>query len=1402
MGVCVTKETTSQQTFDHYENERLLVARDDKIQFPEFLHEDRLPFTTDTGAAAKKDGGTKEEETPLSSENKNNEEVDKTPKTNKKPEKEETKPDKDDGEMEKNELNDGVCETKSGIDAVEHENDKVKHEMDKFNSNIDEQNSEEKGSKEWEFIETSAIKEEEIHEIPKKQEEVIIDIDMVTAVDVNHARKNIIEENLAEEVHVAKRNESEDEKKLEITYQKSLEVIKILESLESAESEPGKVDVNQPSKHSSKVEANNAMLSKTTAATVSTVEEPEKIVYESPVATSNDIIEPSLNNSKWVPETTTSVMDFDKLVSDTNEVPKNDSIQSTDNIELTKDRSKLSNEFIKPNSGEIEPFINLSDPTLKHQTDILETSTDLSVTTNNAGNKTKSVEISCQRNPTPHQTENIALHDLKAEPVIIKLINEKDEEETISQSDTPSNSEPYYVSKDPSQLEKDISETKILKDENLILALDKTTDACDGEGKETEEKGDTSKDSEIAAKESAVCTGNHKESQEGVNEQSQEKTHDIEDIKQEDGVETEIKMIEIDDAIEEVEKPGHFYLDDHSSKDSLTETEEYAITKVDESEEKGDVCKIIPQNTEEAIHDTKENQYLEVKTLEKEKEREEKGIEEYVRIFEDEKSSREEEFENKKCELVTDSEKGNQQIETTHKPKHDRAVEKKSLELNEKEESKTIEKEKFVEIAPDAEEIMITELPVLQAQKVDIEIVTDLTLLENNSTAGDDDHTLDENVTETNEDSTEKHGSDIRLPDDERSQVQSETQGNEDVLKRNEVESISTETKLQKNETDNSALKDVISKEEHEANFVENKNGAIEKDDIENPTINGEEEGKSVLPSSIDLQNQVKGEGIPSKLTEETHVDVGEIERKRILSNEKKIKPSDKQENVKEENLANEQKSVISNEILEPNPSGSLETEAEKMYENGKKMLQEERKEHKPDELLFDEKIEDDVNEHKSDTESKSEGEEKLSEKQEHVLEVDTEDVEGTGADPNESGNTEDTEDLQGDLAFLQTPYPLPIRFDKASTFDLEVGRSVTVATPGHYVPEIFFADTVVQGGTFQIPCGRAIIEKRKLTAELFKEITENRQYSATPAEEPQNEQNKKEVTKSKMKPSKEIIITDKVDRSVQYSDNEENDEVTEDKMKKLPDDLTPKQEQVLENRNCEEDITENVAKLKIQLENGKLHENAIAEPLVPMITEKSFETNDGKVDTGDIDKEGEDSVGPEEKEKPREIDYIEQLPETPIEETYEKPIVSTGSWEKEEPEKNILQLKPAKNEDCKGNIVEILKETEKKLEHPVAEAYGEGSGENTPEEVQLDDYDLIDAVSKEQQPKTQSQDYIVPVMKDGTDVIYTDHELTSNNDNIINDIEIESSGPDKSDLQNEVRLCTKSVINNIFESV
>ena len=1388
MGVCVTKETTAQQTFDHCENERLLVARDDKIQFPEFLHEDRLPFTTDTGAVAKKDGGTKEEETPLSSENKNNEEVDKNPKTNKQPEKEETKPDTDDGELEKNELNDGVCETKSGIDAVEHENDKVKHEMDKFNLNIDEQNSEEKGSKEWELIETSAIEEEEIHEIPKKQEEVIIDIDMVTAVDVNHVRKNIIEENLAEEVYVTKRKESENEKKLEIAYQKSLEVIKILESQESTESEPEKVDVSQPSNHSSKVEANNAVLSKTTAATVSAVEEPEKIVYESSVATSNHIIEPSLNNSKWVPETTTSVMDFEKLVSDTNEVPKNDSIQSTDNIEVTTDRSKLSDEFIKPNSGEIEPFINLSDQTLKHQTDILETSTDLSVTTNNAENKTKSVKIPCQRNPTPYQTENIALHDLKAEPIIIKLINEKAEEEIISQSDTPSNSESYYVSKDSSQLEKDVSETKILKDENLILALDKTTDACDGEGKETEEKGDTSKDSEIAAKESEVCTDNHKESQESVNEQSQKKTHDIENIKQEDGVETEIKMIEIDDAIEEVEKPGDFYLDDHSSKDSLTETEEYAITKVDESEEKGDVCKIIPQNTEEAIHDTKENQYLEVKALEKEKEREEKGIEEYVRIFEDEKSSREEEFENKKCELVTDSEKGNQQIETTHKPTHDRAVEKKSLELNEKEESKTIEKEKFIEIAPDVEEIMITELPVLQAQKVDIEIFTDLTLLENNSTAGDDDHTLDENVTETNEDSTEKHGSDIRLSNDERSQVQNETQGNEDVLKRNEVESISAETELQKSETDDSALKDVISEEEHEANFVENKNDAIEKDDIENPTINGEEDRKSFLSSSIDLQNQVKGEGIPSKLTEETHVDVGEIERKRTLSNENKIEPSDKQENMEEENLANEQKSVILNEILEPE---SLETEAEKMHENGKKMLQGDKKEDNPDELLFHEKIE-----------SKSEDEEKLSEKQEDVLEVDTEDVKGREVDPNEPGNTEDTEDLQRDLTFHKTPYPLGIRFDKASTFELEVGRSVTIATPGHYVPEIFFADTVVQGGTFQIPCGRAKIEKRKLRAELFKEITENRQYSATPAEEPQNEQNMKEVTKSKMKPSKEIIITDKADRSIQYSDNEEIDEVTEDKMKKLPDDLTPKQEEVLENCNFEEDITENVAELKMQLENEKFHENVIAEPLVSMITEKSFETNDGKADTGDIDKAGEDLVGPEEKGKPLEIDYNEQLPETPIEETYEKPVISTDSREKEEPEKNILQLKPAKNEDCKGNIVETLKETEKKLEHPMAEAYGEGSGENTPEEVQFDDYDLIDAVSKEQQPKTQSQDYIVPVLKDGTDVIYTDHELTSNNDNIISDIEIESSGPDKSDLQNEVRLCTKSVISNIFESV
>ena len=59
MRVCVTKETTAQQTFDHYESKRL-VARDDEIQLPEFLHEDRSPFNTDAGAAAKKDSGTKE----------------------------------------------------------------------------------------------------------------------------------------------------------------------------------------------------------------------------------------------------------------------------------------------------------------------------------------------------------------------------------------------------------------------------------------------------------------------------------------------------------------------------------------------------------------------------------------------------------------------------------------------------------------------------------------------------------------------------------------------------------------------------------------------------------------------------------------------------------------------------------------------------------------------------------------------------------------------------------------------------------------------------------------------------------------------------------------------------------------------------------------------------------------------------------------------------------------------------------------------------------------------------------------------------------------------------------------------------------------------------------------------
>ena len=1404
MGVCVTKETTAQQTFDHCENKRLVV-HDDKIQFPEFLHEDRSPFKTNAGAEAEKDAGTKEEETPSSSQNKNNEEVDKNTKTNEQPEKEETKPDTDNGNLEKIEMNGGTDEIKPGIDAVELENDEVKREMDKFNLNIDEEKSEGKGSREWELYETSAIEEEEIHEIPKKQEEVITGIDLVSAADVKHVNKNIAEENVAEEVYVTKRKESEDEKKLKIAYQKSLvfEVIKKLESPESAESEREKVDVSQISNNTSKVEANSAMLSKTAAlARVSAVEEPEKIVNESMVAKSNDITEPTLNKSNWIPETTTSV-GYSKELSHTNAAPKNDSIQSTDNLEVTTDHSKLSDEFLKPNSDEIESFVNPSETTFKHQTDIAQTSTDLSVTTNNTEAESKSVEVSYQRNPSPHQTENITLHDLKAQPIIIKFINEEDGQVIISQSNIPSNNEFYYISKDQSQLEKDVSETEILKDENLIPALDKVADACNGEGNETEEKGDTSKDSEIAGKESEVCTDvdDHKESEEGVNEQSEKNKHAIENIKKEDGIDTEIKMIEIDDAIEEVEKRGQFYLDDYSSKDSLSKTEENAVAKVDESEEKGEIYKIIPQNTEEVTHDAEKNQGLAVKTLEKEKEKKEKGNEQYVRTLEDEKSSRGEEFESKKGEHVTDSEKENQKIEITHKLTHDGALEKKSLELNEKEELKTIEKETFVEITPDDEEIMITELPVLQAQKVDIEIVTDFILLENNSKAGDDKHTLDENVTESNEDSNGKDGSEIGLSEDEHSEFQSETQGNEDGLKRNEVESISTETEFQKNETDDSAEKDVISKKEYEATFVEIKTGAIEKDNIENEAINGEEEGQMILPNSIDQQNQVKGERMPPKSTEETHIDVKETERKKKLSNENNIEPSDKQENAEEENLANEQKSVISDEILEVNPSESHET-AEKKHENGKEMLQEET-EDKPDELLLDKKIEDVVNEHDSDTESKSEGKEKLSEKQESVLKVDADNVKGRKVDLNEIDNTEGTEDLQGDLTFHKTPYPLPIQFDKASTFDLDVGRSVTVATPGHYLPEVFFADTIVQGGTFQIPCGRAKIEKRKLTAEIFKEITANRKYSATPAEEPQNEQNMKEVTESKMKSSKDIIITDKVDRSVQYSDNEENDRITDGKMKKLPDDLTPKQEQVLQNCNCEEDNTENVAESKIQPKNGKLHENVIPEPLVSTVTEKSFETNDGKADAADIEKVRKDLVGTDEKEKPLEIDCTEQQPETLIKETHEKPIVSTDSREKEKPEKNIVQLKPAENEECKGNIVEILKETEKQKKHPVAEAYGESSGEETIEEAQLDDHNLIDAVAKEQQPKMQSQDYMVPVspqvLKDGEDVVYTEHELMSNTDNIISEIELD---PDKSDLQNEVRLCITSAISKILKTV
>ena len=1403
MRVCITKEATAQQTFDHCESKRL-VARDDEIQFPEFLHEDRSPFNTDAGAAAKKDAGTKEEETPLRSENKNNEEVDKNPETNEQPEKEETKPDTEDGKLEKNEMNDGADGTKLRIDAVERENDEVNHEFNEFNHNIDEQKLEEKCSKEWELYETSAIEEEEIHEIPKNQEEVIIGIDLLTVEDVTHVKKNIIEENVAEEVYVAIRKGSEDKKKLEITYRKSLYLglTKGLKSQESAESESEKVDVNQSPNNTSKVEANNSK-SKTTATRVSVLGEPEKIVNEVTVTESNDITESTLNNSKWIPGTTTSISDSKELLSATDVGPKNNSIQSTDNIKVTRDHSNLSDEFMEPNSDEIESFVHPSEPTFKHQTDIAETSTDLPVTSNNPETESKSVEVSYQRNPSLHQTENITLHDLKAQPIIIKLINEEDGEVIISQSDTPSNNEFYNVSEDPSQLENDVPETEILKDENLVPALDKVADACNGGGNETEEKGDTTNDSEIAGKESEVRTGadDHKESEEGVNEQSEKNRYSIENIKQEDGIETEIKMIETDDAIEEVEKPGQFYLDDHSSKGSLNKTDGNANTKVDESEKKGEVCKIIPQNKEEVTHDTEEKQSLEVKILEKEKEKEEKGNEQYVKILEDENSSRAEEFESKKGEQKN-SEKENQKIETTHKPTHDGVLEKKSLELNDKEESKAIGEERFVEITPDDEEIMITELPVLQAQKVDIETVSDLTLLENNFTAGDGEHTLDnENLTESNEDSTEKDYSEIKLSWDEHSKVQSETQGDEDSLKRNKVKSISTETEFQKNKTDDLAVKDVISKEEYEATFVKNKADVTEKGNVENEVINGQEEGQLILPNSFDQQNHLKGEGIPSKVTEEIHTDTKEFERKKRLPNENITEPSDKQVNAEEENLANEQKGLISDEILEANSSESHKA-AEKKHENVEKMLKEET-EDKLDELLFDQKIEDVVNEHKSDTESKSEREERLSEKQEIVLEVDAEDVKSREADPNESGNTEDTDDLQGDLTFQKIPFPLLVRFNKASTFVLDVGRSVTVATPGHYVPETFFADTIVQGGTFQIPCGRAKIEKRKLTDELFKEITENRKYSATPAEEPQNEQNTKEVTESKIKPSKEIIITDKVDRSVQYSDNEESDRVSEDKMKKLPGDLTPKQ--VLENRTWEEDNTENVAESKTQQENEKFHENVIVEPLASVITEKSrHETDDGNVDAGDIEKIGEDSVETEVKEKPLEIGCTEQPPETLIEETYQKPVVSIGSREKEEPEKNIVQLKQAENEECKDNIVEILKEKEKELDYPVAEVDGESSGEKTPEETELDDHDLIDAVAKEQQSKIQNQDYMVPVspqvLKDSTDVTYTEHELTSMTDNMISDIE--SSDPDKSDLQNEVKLRTTSVVSKILKSV
>ena len=1402
MRVCVAKETTAQQTFDHCESKRL-VARGDEIQFPEFLHEDRSPFNTDAKAAAKKDAGTKEEETPLRSENKNNEEVDKNPETNEQPEKEETKPDTDDGKLEKNEMNDGADGTKLRIDAVERENDEVKHEFNKFYHNMDEQKLEEKCSKEWELYETSAIEEEEIHEIPKNQEEVIIGIDLLTAEDVTHVKKNIVEENVAEEVYVAIRKGSEDKKKLEITYRKSLYLglTKGLESQESAESEPEKVHVNQSPNNTSKVEANNSM-SKTTATRVSVLEEPEKIVNEVTVKESNDITESTLNNSKWIPETTTSTSDSKELLSATDVGPKNNSIQSTDNIKVTRDHSNLSDEFMKPNSDETESFVHPSEPTFKHQTDIAETSTDLSVTSNNAETEIKSVEVSYQRNPSLHQTENITLHDLKAQPIIIKLINEEDGEVIISQSDTPSNNEFYYVSEDPSQLKKDVPETGILKDENLVPALDKVADACNRGGNETEGRGDTTNDSEIAGKESEVRTGvdEHKESEEGVNEQSEKNRHSIENIKQEDGIETEINMIKIDDAIEEVEKPGQFYLDDHSLKGSLSKTEGNANPKVDESEKKGEVCKIIPQNKEEVTHDTEQKRNLEVKILEKEKEKEEKGNEQYVKILEDEKSSRAEEFESKKGEQKN-SEKENEKIETKHKPTHDGVLEKKYLELNDKEESKTIGEERFVEITPDDEEIMITELPVLQAQKVDIETVSDLTLLENNFTAGDGEHTLDnENLTESNENSTEKDYSETKLSWDEHSKVHSETQGDEDSLKRNKVESISTETKFQKNKTDDLAVKDVISKEEYEATFVKNKADVIEKGNLENEVINGQEEGQLILPNSFDQQNHLKGEGMPLKVTEEIHIDTKEFERKKTLPNENIIEPSDKQVNAEEENLANEQKGLISDEILEANPSESHKT-AEKKHKNVKKMLKEET-EDKLDELLFDQKIEDVVNEHKSDTESKSEGEERLSEKQEIVLEVDAEDVKRREADPNESGNTEDTDDLQGDLTFQKTPFPLPVRFDKASTFVLDVGRSVTVATPGDYVPETFFADTIVQAGTFQIPCGRAKIEKRKLTDELFKDITENRKYS-TPAEEPQNEQNMKEVTESKIKRSKEIITIDKVDRSVQYSDNEESDRVSEGKMKKLPGGLTPKQ--VLENRNCEEDNTGNVAESKTQQENEKFHENVIAEPLASRITEKSrHETADGNVDADDIEKIGEDSVETEVKEKPLEIGCTEQSPETLIEETYQKPVVSMGSREKEEPEKDIVQLKQAETEECKDNIVEILNEREKELDYPVAEVYGESSGKKTPEEADLDGHDLIDAVAKEQQSKIQNQDYMVPVspqvLKDSTDVTYTEHELTSMTDNIISDIE--SSGPDKSDLQNEVKLCTTSVISKILKSV